>query len=291
MMNISIIVVTYNHGPYIKQCLSSILAQETNHKLEIVWYDDCSTDDTIENGEEALKNCNHKIIRLHAINNRKQRNIPFRLDIIERCSGEFLFLTDGDDFWIDTKKIDAQINALNNNPHINICFTPAFIFRDGDVNPIGVLGAHGDKPDIISLRNVIEGDGGFMPTNSICIRRGVYDSAPGWFYGNLPVGDYPIQVLGANPNGALYLPTITCGYRQNVKGSWTNTVFNVKKNRIEFEISFIELIIKLSQCIPNQKEAFKKIANEHTASFFKLCVETNDYSQLGRLHAALNSPG
>jgi glycosyltransferase involved in cell wall biosynthesis len=292
MIDASIIVVTYNHGPYIKQCFLSILAQETSRKLEIIWYDDYSTDDTIENGEQVLIDCNHEIVRLHAMNNRKQRNIPFRLDIMERCRGQFVFLTDGDDFWIDPKKIDNQINALNENPKINICFTPAFTFNESEEKPIGILAAHSDKTGIFSLEKAIEGDGGFMPTNSLCIRRSVYDSAPDWFYGYMPVGDYPIQVIASNPNGALFLPTITCGYRMNVKGSWMDSVFNVKKNRLEFELSFLELLIKLRNHIPGKENSFQKIMNDHTASFFKLCIETNDYSKLSSMHSILHQlPG
>jgi glycosyltransferase involved in cell wall biosynthesis len=289
MIDASILIVTYNHGPFIEQCISSILAQETNKKLEIIWYDDCSTDDTIENGEKALKYSKHDVIRLHAMNNRKQRRIPFRLDMIERSRGQFVFITDGDDFWIDKKKIDTQVDALSENPQLNICFTPALIFRENEKKPSGILGAHGKKIDIFSLSKVIEGDGGFMPTNSICLRRSVYDMAPDWFYSHLPVGDYPIQVIASIPNGALFLPTITCGYRHNIKGSWTSTIFNVKENRIDFEISFIEMTVKLYNFIPNQKQSFQKIITEHTASLFKLCLEINDYSKLPRLHTALNT--
>ena len=288
MIEASIIVISYNHGQWIKQCLSSILSQETNRKIEIVWYDDFSSDDTIENGEQVLKDCKHEIIRLHAMNNRMQRKIPFLLDIIERCRGEFIFMTEGDDYWIDNKKIEFQIEALNQNPDINICFTPALIVKDGEEKPSGLLAAHSNSQCIFSLEKTIEGDGGFMPSNSLCVRRTVYDSAPDWFYGFLPVGDYPTQVIAANPNGALYLPVITSVYRTNVKGSWTETTFNVKKKRIEFEIEFLELLLKLNHHMIGKESSFRKIMDVHIASFFKLCMETNDYSKLFRLHKILN---
>jgi glycosyltransferase involved in cell wall biosynthesis len=284
----SILIVSYNHGPYIQRCLSSILAQETNRTLEIVWYDDHSNDDTISMGEEVLKNCRHGVFRLHAMNNRMQRKIPFLLDIIERCRGEFVFITDGDDFWIDPKKIDSQIDALKENPGINICFTPAFTFNGNELQPTGILGAHGENSKIFTLDNVIEGDGGFMPTNSLCVRRDVYDNAPDWLYGNLPVGDYPIQVIASHPNGAIYLPKVTCGYRRNIAGSWMNSVFNISNKRLEFEISFIELLKKLNDFLPGYNPAFRRISTTHIENFFRLCIENNDYSKLSRLTAALD---
>jgi glycosyltransferase involved in cell wall biosynthesis len=289
MVDASIVVTSYNHGPYIAQCLTSILEQTTERRLEIVWYDDASTDDTIARGEEVLQNCPHEIIRIHQSNNRMQRKIPFMLDQIERCRGEFVFMTEGDDFWIDPRKIDAQIDALIVHPEIKLCFTPANVYSADSSNPLGVLARHSNEQTIFSLDTVIAGDGGFMPTNSLCIRRDVFNTAPDWLYEYLPVGDYPMQVLSSAPNGALFLPQVTCGYRQNVQGSWTTSVFNVPSKRIHFEISFLELLIKLHKTLPGHKDAFFKLIKFHSTALFKLSVDAEDYSQLPRLVAVMNS--
>ena len=44
---ITVSVVTYNHAPYIKECIDSILEQ-TWQNLEILVVDDCSTDETVD---------------------------------------------------------------------------------------------------------------------------------------------------------------------------------------------------------------------------------------------------
>lgn len=289
MVDASIMVTSYNHGPYIAQCFKSILEQTTERRLEIVWYDDASTDDTIARGEEVLKDCPHEIIRIHQSNNRLQRKIPFMLDQIERCRGEFVFMTEGDDFWIDPEKIDIQINSLIDNPTINLCFTPANIYNADGIGPLSVLARYTYEKTIFPLNTVIVGDGGFMPTSSLCIRRKVFDTAPDWLYEYLPVGDYPIQVLSASPHGALYLPQITCGYRQNVQGSWTSSVFNVPNKRIVFEIAFLELLIKLHKTLPGHKEAFFSLIKAHATALFKLSIEVQDFSQLPRLLVVLHS--
>ena len=43
---VSVCVVTYNQEKYIRQCLQSIVDQETNFNFEILVSDDCSTDAT-----------------------------------------------------------------------------------------------------------------------------------------------------------------------------------------------------------------------------------------------------
>ena len=289
MVDASIIVHSYNQGPYIAQCFKSILEQRTDRYLEIVWHDDASTDDTIARGEEILQHCPYDVIRIHRTNNRTQRRIPVLLDLIERCRGEFIFQTEGDDFWIDPKKIDMQIDALLIMPDIKLCFTPANIYSACEPKPLGILARHSNEPTVFSLDAVITGDGGFMPTTSLCIRREVFDTAPNWLYEYLPVGDYPLQVLSSAPSGALYLPQVTCGYRQNVPGSWTTSVFNVPSKRMNFEISFLELLILLHKALPGHKDSYLKIINSHAKTLFKLSVDAKDYSYLPRLITVMSS--
>ena len=43
---VSVVVITYNHEPYIKECLDGIISQKTDFPIEILVNDDCSTDNT-----------------------------------------------------------------------------------------------------------------------------------------------------------------------------------------------------------------------------------------------------
>ena len=47
-MKLSVMLITYNHEPFIAQALESILAQRVNFEYEIVVGEDCSTDRTRE---------------------------------------------------------------------------------------------------------------------------------------------------------------------------------------------------------------------------------------------------
>lgn len=288
MIEASIVVTTYNHEDYIDQCLNSILNQTTNHKIEIIWHDDASTDKTISIGEQILKNCNHEIIKIHRPNNRYQRKIPTLLDIIERCRGKYIFWIEGDDFWLTNSKLDKQIEALNFYPNINICFSPAYIFKGKEQDPIGILAQHSTDIKIYNLSEVISGDGGFMPTISLCIRREIFNNCPTWLYEYLPVLDYPLQVIASAPNGAIYLPEITSAYRQNVAGSWTTTVYNNEIKRLIFEEEFIKLLIKLSKSFPECKNSFDKIINSHFYFLQQLSFALNRYYELQGATHALN---
>ncbi len=45
---VSICSITYNHAPFIRQCLDGMLMQQRNFDYEIIINDDCSTDGTTE---------------------------------------------------------------------------------------------------------------------------------------------------------------------------------------------------------------------------------------------------
>jgi len=42
---VDVLILTYNHGPWLREAIESVLAQ-TYQNLTITVYDDCSTDDT-----------------------------------------------------------------------------------------------------------------------------------------------------------------------------------------------------------------------------------------------------
>lgn len=280
MTEASIIVTSYNHSLYIAQCLLSITQQTTKRKIEIIWCDDASTDDTIAVGELALKGIPHQVKRLHYPNNRKSRKVPTLLDKIELCQGRYIFLVEGDDFWLDVQKIDLQIDALESHQGVNICFTPAHVFAGSTLQPKSILAGHSTVSNIFSLDDVITGDGGFMPTISLCLKREVLEKAPNWLYEYLPVGDYPIQVVASFPNGALFLPKITCGYRQNVHNSWTKTVFENPVRRLTFELEFLQLLFTMAKYFPEKKMSFERIFRNHFNSLNQIATEQSNASAL-----------
>ena len=47
-IKVSICCITYNHAPYIRQCLDGFLMQKTDFKFEVLIHDDASTDGTEE---------------------------------------------------------------------------------------------------------------------------------------------------------------------------------------------------------------------------------------------------
>lgn len=110
---VSVVVLTYNHEQYIRKALDSILMQEINFKYEIVLGDDCSTDETrtiLRAYEKDYPGIFKIIYREKNIGTTKNL-----YDVFMHCEGKYIAQLEGDDFWIDSYKLQNQVEFLETN--------------------------------------------------------------------------------------------------------------------------------------------------------------------------------
>lgn len=127
---VSVVVSTYQHFPYIKDCLDSILMQKTTFSFEIIIGEDDSNDGTREICIEYA-NKYPEYIRLflkdrklsHLSDDNGDLIIMFN-DTWNRLSakGKYIAWCDGDDYWTDPSKLQKQIGFMENNKKFVICF-------------------------------------------------------------------------------------------------------------------------------------------------------------------------
>ena len=118
---VSILTVTYNQKEYISEAIESFLKQKTNFPFEIVIGDDCSTDGT---KEILTKYKEQNPDKIRIVSN--EINIgPFenRIQTRNNCKGKYIALCDGDDYWIDSLKLQKQIDFLEANPHYAMIYS------------------------------------------------------------------------------------------------------------------------------------------------------------------------
>lgn len=121
-MKISVAMCTYNGEKYLKEQIDSILIQ-TQKIDEIVVCDDGSTDKTIEILNSYSKN-NPNLFKIH-INEINLRSVKNFEKAIGLCTGDFIFLSDQDDVWVDCK-VEKMIAYLKKNPSIDVIATNGY---------------------------------------------------------------------------------------------------------------------------------------------------------------------
>lgn len=108
MIRISVCMATYNGERFIQQQIGSILSQLSDYD-ELVISDDSSSDETVS----LIKEFDDHRIRLFEDQQFKSasRNFEFALG---KCVGNFIFLADQDDIWLDGK-LEIMLSGLQKN--------------------------------------------------------------------------------------------------------------------------------------------------------------------------------
>ncbi|MEM8488069.1 MAG: glycosyltransferase, partial [Bacteroidota bacterium] len=138
---ISVVVFSYNFGPFIGECLESLVRQ-TLRPAEIIVCDDCSTDnawDIIQQYKTAYPDL-FRIFR-HEVNIGHIENGIFGKDQVR---GNLVTLMDGDDRW-HPDKLRLEWQALQQNPRAKTAYSGVNLI-DAQGNVIGTWMDPSGKP-------------------------------------------------------------------------------------------------------------------------------------------------
>ncbi|RKJ41984.1 glycosyltransferase [Acutalibacter sp. 1XD8-33] len=109
-IDVSVLVLSYYHEKYIAQALESVLTQETDLTYEILVGDDASGDRTPEIVREYAQRY-PDIIK--PVLRKKNTGAGYNgWDLIRRSKGTYTATLEGDDFWLDPKKMQKQWEFL-----------------------------------------------------------------------------------------------------------------------------------------------------------------------------------
>lgn len=129
---VSICCITYNHAPYIRQCLDGFLMQKTNFKYEIVIHDDCSTDGTTEIIKEYASKYPDIFVPLYEDENQYSKGVRgmYAKFVYPKARGKYIAFCEGDDYWIDENKLQMQVDFLESHPDYMMCFHAAEVLDE-----------------------------------------------------------------------------------------------------------------------------------------------------------------
>ncbi|GAA4084652.1 glycosyltransferase [Nocardioides kongjuensis] len=212
---VSVVVITYNHERFIRHTLESIVSQQAGFPFEVIVADDASTDATPDIVREIA--ARHPGVVVPVL---REANIgihPNVVDAMNRATGEFVALCEGDDYWIDDRKLARQVALLDADPAATVCFHPVQVIWDDDSEEPSVFPAPERLADP-SLVALVEDN--FIQTNSVVYRRrDGYDDVPDV----MPL-DWYLHVLHAATGRILVDPEVMSVYRRHPGGVWSDSV-------------------------------------------------------------------
>lgn len=117
---VSICMSTYRHERFIKQAIEGVMMQETDFDIELVIGEDFSDDGTRTICENLATRYGPRIRLLPSDRSYGQSQNLSR--IITACTGKYIAMCEGDDYWIDPDKLQKQVTFLETHPAHVMCF-------------------------------------------------------------------------------------------------------------------------------------------------------------------------
>jgi glycosyltransferase involved in cell wall biosynthesis len=114
MSGVSVVIPTYNNGPFIRDSISSVLAQSVLPD-EIIVVDDGSTDGTDEIVAPYVST-NFRYVRQRHQGVSTARNLG-----LDRAQGRYIAFLDADDMWRPSM-LECQLRLMQSGPELVCCF-------------------------------------------------------------------------------------------------------------------------------------------------------------------------
>lgn len=230
---VSVCCLAYNHEKYIRDALEGFVNQKTNFRYEVLVHDDASTDKTARIIKEYEEKYPDIIRGIYQKENQYSQGVyVWEAYIYPIVRGEYIAICEGDDCWIDQNKLQRQFNALEKHPECDMCAHSSKWF-DCSKNKVVKVFPEISKERVLTVEEVIYGEGGFLPTASLFFRKGILmnpmDFQRIW---NI---DYSLQIRGALRGGIVFTPEAMSLYRWQTEGSWTSRNSNLEAQMVLYD--------------------------------------------------------
>lgn len=228
-MKVSVSMVTYNHGPFIAQAIESALMQKADFDFEIVVGDDCSTDGT-RSIVAGYASRHPEIVKpvFHSANIGGPRNFA---STVNACTGEYVALLDGDDYWTSPHKLQRQVEFLDRNSDFSVCFHNTREIEEGVPGPGSLLNPP-DQPQATSIPDLLRCN--YVGTASVMYRRRLQSALPDFIFQAAYV-DWLVLLSHARFGKLGYLPEEMAVWRRHKGGAWSG---GSRTQRLQSQLEF-----------------------------------------------------
>ncbi|KAA9129745.1 glycosyltransferase [Marinihelvus fidelis] len=279
MMNsqplVSVCVICFNHAEFLARSLDSILDQRTDFLFEIVVRDDCSSDESASIIRKYHAEFPDKITPIYEKRNQYSLGIQPLWPVIRKARGKYLAICEGDDFWIDTNKLQSQINYLENNLGVSVLFENAEVREFDKTGKLISKRLFNSKlaSGRIEPWQIISD--WITPTATVMFRKEMLPQKY-WEITEFPFGDIPL-ILSLSESGAIhYRNRVSAVYRSHPSGMVQSTL-----HKLEAAEKFIAYFQQYESIFPDLglHEAARKRKSEHYAWIIWLCFSQKEFGQ------------
>lgn len=225
---VSVVVLAYNHAPYIRKCLESVIQQETDFDFEIVIGEDNSTDGTRDICKEFARSYSDKVVLVL----RERKDVTLFsglangrsnfLECLSKSAGKYVAIIDGDDYWSDPYKLQKQVQILESRDDLVAVHTwqkiakrdktGAFFEAEAPRAGHGYLAKEQATVRDIFMNSLR------IKSRTIMFRRNAFMEIPEWYKTRVAYGDVPLTMILGKKGDFAFIDEETAVYRQTGEG-------------------------------------------------------------------------
>lgn len=278
---------TFNQSRFIEDTLKGFVVQKTDFPFVCVVVDDCSTDGeqdiikaflereckmeaaehfdnenatTVVAHHKKNENCTIVIFLLKEnYHSQKKSKMPYVIPWQENSKYEAI--CEGDDYWIDEKKLQKQVGFMELHPNCTMTCSRTKLFSENRQKYIGETFCY-EKDRDVDIKDVIYRQGLFISTPSIIYRTTLKKNYPEYCR-KCAVGDYPLQIYAALQGKVRYFNESMAVYRTENSQSWMGKQnwLGVSDARLRVLCSEVNMLKSFSNEYPQYRDLFEnKIA-------------------------------
>lgn len=269
---VSVWCTTYNHEPYIRQCLEGFVLQKTNFRFEVIVHDDASTDGTADIVCEYAKKYPEIIKPILQQENQYSKHddsIQRAIDAAMSPMSKYVAMCEGDDYWIDPYKLQKQVDFLETHSEYGLCYAKAKCFNQEKQQWEGKLGE-----DYVSFDNLLCEN--TIPTVTVMFRKILlfqYYREIDIYKMNWKMGDYPLWLWIAEKS-KLYFQSQTVAVYRILKESASHS--QSQERYIQFYQSCRDIQIFFIKR-HGELDLLRWVDEYYNIRLYQLCLE-NDFS-------------
>ena len=268
-IKVSVLCAAYNHERYIRKCLDGFVMQKTNFKYEVLINDDASTDNTAQIIREYEEKYPDIIKPIYQTENQYSKGVRITTEILgPKAKGKYIAFCEGDDFWTDENKLQAQVEALEAHPECKMCVHKVKGFYDNqekdeyyppsslkETQRTGIINSY----DFIriTMEYVFQTSSYFFDGDAFK----TYIKENPLFKQISPVGDVCFLLYFGDKAPVYYIEACMSCYRRNSIGSWSQKIRS--NNGKEFRHNYSDKMIKAYIEYNNYtNDKYKKLIDE-----------------------------
>lgn len=232
--DVSVCVTTYQHAPYIRACMESVLRQDFAGTLELLVGDDGSTDGTRQVVTELAAQDARVIPVFHVRNLGPTGNLDA---LVRRARGRAIAHLDGDDAWAP-EKLTRQWEVLSAEPAVAAVYTNADVVTPDD-RWLGLFNR--GVRQRVDLRELLR-RGNFLNHSSLLYRAEAIDAVLGM---NPPWIDYRLHIRLSAHGALAYVDRPLVVHRWRTA---TSMIRSMPRTVIDGHLDAFEEALQLGAC-------------------------------------------